>query len=148
MYMLQLFDTANDAQPIDARLIRDGLMRIGRDSNADWSIPDPDCELSRAHCELAVADGTLTLRALGANGVFDDATGQRYPDSTHVTLDAPATLRFGRFRLKASHAPHDDAPIDAARTMVLTPPLGASIAVPDDWSDASAPLPSVNGSLL
>jgi predicted component of type VI protein secretion system len=148
MYMLQLFDTANDLQPIDARLIRDGLMRIGRDSAADWSIADPDCELSRAHCELEVADGALKLRALGANGVFDDATGDRFPDAVDVAVPIPSTLRFGRFRLKASHAPHGDEPVDAARTMVLTPPLGDSTAVPDDWSDGSAPLPSGNGSLL
>ena len=36
-----------------------------------------------------------------------------------------------------------------ARTMVLTPPLGTSTAVPDDWSDASARrCPTANGSLL
>ena len=148
MFMLQLFDTANEIQPIDARLIREGLMRIGRDSAADWSIADPDCELSRAHCELAVADGALTLRALGANGVFDDTTGARFPDAVEVAMPIPSTLRFGRFRLKASHAPHGDDPVDPARTMVLTPPLGSSTAVPDDWSDACVILPSANGSLL
>ena len=148
MYMLQLFDSTNDAHPIDARLIRDGLMRIGRDSGADWSIADPDCELSRAHCELEVADGTLTLRALGANGVFDDATGQRFADSTAVAIAPPRTLRFGRFRLLASHAPHGDTVTDVARTMVLTPPLGSSTSVPDDWSDAASAPPLGNGSLL
>jgi type VI secretion system FHA domain protein len=50
--------------------------------------------------------------------------------------------------LKASHAPHGDEPIDAARTMVLTPPLGTSTVVPDDWSDAGIVLPAANGSLL
>ena len=148
MFMLQLFDTANEIQPIDARLIREGLMRIGRDSAADWSIADPDRELSRAHCELTVADGELTLRALGANGVFDDATGERFPDAVDVPMPVPSTLRFGRFRLRASLAPHGDEPVDATRTMVMTPPLGTSTAVPDDWSDASTILPSANASLL
>ncbi|MBS0480112.1 MAG: FHA domain-containing protein, partial [Proteobacteria bacterium] len=148
MFMLQLFDSADEVQPIDARLIREGLMRIGRDSAADWSIADPDCELSRAHCELSVADGELTLRALGANGVFDDKTGERFPDAVEVAMPIPSTLRFGRFRLKASLAPHGDEPVDAARTMVMTPPLGSSTAVPDDWSDGSVVVPSVNGSLL
>ncbi|MEO5867612.1 MAG: type VI secretion system-associated FHA domain protein [Sphingomonas sp.] len=148
MYMLQLFDSANEVQPIDARLIRDGLMRIGRDSGADWSIADPDCELSRAHCELAVDDRGLTLRSLGANGVFDDTTGARFPDAVAVAMALPATVRFGRFRLRATHAPHGDEPVDAARTMVLTPPLGSSIAVPENWSDATAVPPTGNGSLL
>lgn len=148
MYMLQLFDSTSDAHPVDARLIREGVMRIGRDSGADWSIADPHCELSRAHCELQVADGALVLRALGANGVFDDATGERFGDDAAVVIAPPTTLRFGRFRLLASHAPHGDTATDVARTMVLTPPLGTSTAVPDDWSDAAPVLASGNGSLL
>jgi predicted component of type VI protein secretion system len=138
MYMLQLFDAADALQPIDARLMRDGVMRIGRDSAADWSIADPDCELSRAHCELAVIGNGLQLRALGTNGVYDDATGRRFPDATDVAVPIPSTIRFGRFRLKASHAPHGEEITDAARTLVLTPPLGSSLAVPYDWSDRSA----------
>jgi predicted component of type VI protein secretion system len=148
MYMLQLFDVADETQPIDARLMRDGSIRIGRDSSADWSIADPDCELSRAHCELAVVNNELTLRALGTNGVFDDATGTRFPDAIVVPMVIPSTLRLGRFRLKASRDPLGDPLIDVARTMVLTPPLGSSTAVPQDWSDASAALSPGNGSLL
>lgn len=148
MYMLQLFDRANEVQPIDARLLRDGVLRIGRDSAADWSIADPDFELSRAHCELAVVGDHLNLRALGTNGVFDDASGARFPDATDVAVPVPATLRFGRFKLRASHAPHGDEPADMARTMVLTPPLGTSTAIPDDWSDAGPLTPNDGGSLL
>lgn len=150
MFMLQLFDAADEVQPIDARLIREGLLRIGRDSAADWPIADADCELSRAHCELSVVDGALTLRALGTNGVFDGATGARFPDTVPVPVAIPATLRFGRFRLRADRAPHDDAPIDAVRTMVLTPPMGSSTTVPDNWHD-SMPLVALgtgSGSLL
>ena len=148
MYMLQLFDTADELQPIDARLLRDGSIRIGRDSAADWSIADPECVLSRAHCQLAVVPGGLSLRALGANGVFDDATGARFPDTTDVRMPVPSTIRFGRFRLKASRAPHAESTIDSGRTMVLTPPLGSSAAVPDDWSDAASLPPRGGVSLL
>ena len=145
MYMLQLFDAADEVQPIDARLLREGAMRIGRDAGADWPIADPDCELSRAHCELAAGGDTLLLRSLGANGVYDDRTGTRYPDGTEVAVPPPATLRFGRFRLRVTRAPHGDEAVDAARTMVMTPPLGASVAVPADWSDAGD-LPPLGGS--
>lgn len=148
MYMLQLFDRIDEAQPIDARLLREGVLKIGRDSAADWSIADPDFELSRAHCQLAVTNSGLTLTALGTNGVFDDMTGARFPDSVDVPVALPATLRFGRFRLRASHAPHGDDTADMARTMVLTPPLGTSTAVPDDWADADASIPVGGGSLL
>lgn len=148
MYMLQLFDADNLVTPLDARLIRDGLLRIGRDADADWAIADPDCAISRAHCELSAGRTGLTLRALGANGVFDDDTGERFPDAIEVLLPVPSALRLGRFRMVATQAPHDDGAIDASRTMVLTPPLGASVEVPSDWSDATpAPVPA-GGSLL
>lgn len=148
MYMLQLFDRANEVQPIDARLLRDGVIRIGRGSSADWSIADPDSELSRAHCEIEVAGDHLTLRALGSNGVFDQATGDRFPDTVDIVLPVPSTLRFGRFLLRALRAAHADDSRDMARTMVLTPPLGGSTSVPSDWSDAAPVGPSTGGSLL
>lgn len=148
MYMLQLFDLADELQPIDARLLREGVIRIGRDATADWTLADPDCELSRAHCELAVADGELTLRALGTNGVFDDVSGVRFPDAETVAVAIPMTMRLGRFRLKATRDPLGDVAIDTARTMVLTPPLGSSIAVPDAWPDATTGAGANRGSLL
>jgi predicted component of type VI protein secretion system len=147
MYMLQLFDAADEVQPIDARLIREGLIRIGRDAAADWPIADPSFELSRTHCELALAGDELTLRALGTNGVFDDMTGDRYP-AERVVVTVPTTLRFGRFRLRASRAPHADAPIDVTGTLLMTPPLGLSRDVPEQWSDAGQPIQRGHGSLL
>ncbi len=102
MYMLQLFDRADEVQPIDARLLRDGTIRIGRGSSADWSIADPDSELSRAHCEIEVRGNALSLRALGSNGVFDFMSGDRYPDNVDVAMALPTTLRFGRFLLRAA----------------------------------------------
>lgn len=148
MYMLQLFDADNMITPLDARLIRDGILRIGRDADADWAIADPDCALSRAHCELMVGGNGLTLRALGANGVFDDDTGERYPDATEVLLPVPSALRLGRFRMVATQAPHDDTAIDSGRTMVLTPPLGSSTEVPSEWIDAQPAPARSGGSLL
>lgn len=146
--MLQLFDADDELKPVDARLLREGQLRIGRDGAADWPIADPACELSRSHCELAVDRGYLTLRVLGANGVFDDDTGERFPDATDVTITVPSTLRLGRFRLRASRAPQDEGPIDTGRTMVLTPPLGLSAAVPDDWNEDARIESPGGGSLL
>lgn len=148
MYMLQLFDGDDMVHPLDARLIRDGLLRIGRDSEADWPIADPDCALSRAHCELSVAGGALTLRVLGANGVFDADTGERFPDVIEVALPVPSALQLGRFRMVATHAPHGDIEVDGGRTMVLTPPLGSSVEVPSDWADAGTLGIPGEGSLL
>jgi len=150
MYMLRLFDESDPVHPIDARMLRDGVMRIGRDPACDWAIPDPDREISRTHCAFDASARGLKLSCTGANGVYDDATGARLPDATDILLDLPSTLRLGRFRLVAAPAPHDGLlGGNETRTMVLTPPLGASTDVPTDWSDAAIePRVFEEGSLL
>lgn len=149
MYMLQLFDADDAIKPIDARLLRDGLVRIGRDPQSDWTIPDPERALSRAHCELAPTSEGLLVRSIGANGVFDEQTGARLPDLVEVPLPVPCALRMGRYTLRASPAAFGQGEgHDPTRTMILTPPIGASSAVPTDWSDASTNVPDTGESLL
>src|SRR4051812_36356305 len=148
MYMLQLFDLDDSVQPIDARLLRDGTISIGRDTKCDWPIADPDRALSREHCEVATSTDGLIVRPIGTNGVFDDATGDRLPDLVDVPVGVPFTLRMGRFRIAATLAPLDDEVTDTSRTMVLTPPLGVSTAIPTDWVDAQPIAASGGESLL
>jgi predicted component of type VI protein secretion system len=147
MYMLQLFDAEDAVEPCDVRLLIDGTLKIGRDKAADWSIADPECALSRAHCEVTADAQGLTLRALGSNGVFDDDTGARLPDAVDTPLSVPGAVRMGRFRMVATRA-KPDQPGDSGRTMILTAPLGASTAVPSDWADATTVSVSPTGSLL
>jgi predicted component of type VI protein secretion system len=147
MYMLQLFDADGGAQPIDARLFDEGVLGIGRDPTSDWPIVDTDCALSRAHCELHANPDGLSVRALGANGVFDDGTGQRLPDGELRQLPIPTSLRMGRFRLVASQAP-DMNNVVRAGTLILSPPLGTSSDVPNEWSDGAARAPTGEGSLF
>lgn len=150
MYMLRLFDEGDLVRPIDARLLRDGTLQIGRDPAADWTIPDPDREISRAHCVVSADGQGLAVRCTGTNGVFDDASGARLPDEVAVPIALPTTLRIGRFRLVAAAAPHDAAgAVNENRTMLMTPPLGESTIVPTDWDDARAPAQAfTEGSLL
>ncbi len=153
MYMLQLFESRDDIHPVDARLLSYGVLRVGRDPRADWSIPDPHCALSRTHCEFSVGPSGLTLRSLGANGVFNAATGERLPADTDIAIALPFAVRLGDFRIVATEAPHGDIAGQETRTMVLTPPLGDSLDVPVDWTDkAEATRPGApaitTGSLL
>jgi predicted component of type VI protein secretion system len=148
MYMLQLFDTDDAIQPIDARLLHDGTLTIGRDPGAGWPIADPDCALSRAHCELRADAAGLSLRVMGANGVFDDIAGTRFPDDAPSPVPLPGKLRLGRFRIVATHAPHATADSGDDRTMILSPPLGNSIEVPSEWAEPAAQHAVGDGSLL
>lgn len=150
MYVFRLFDKADPLNPVDARMLREGLLRIGRDSQCDWVVADPDCEISRAHCELRADPDGLVLRSTGANGTFDEASGARLPDDAEVRLELPQSIAFGRYRMTAEFAP--DVALDegaGGRTMVTTAPFGETVDVPNDWIDA-APVPPVlhEGSLL
>jgi predicted component of type VI protein secretion system len=148
MYMLQLFDRDDAVEPCDVRLLRDGTLKIGRDRTADWSIVDPDLALSREHCELTADAHGLTLRALGANGVFDAGTGERLPHAVDTPVRLPGSLRMGRFRLVATRAALPDLPADTGRTMISTAPLGSSTHVMTDWAEPAPDAPAVTGSLL
>ncbi len=150
MYVLRLFDEADLIQPLDARLLREGTLDIGRDPSADWPLPDPDRKISRSHCVLEAGAEGLKLRCIGANGVFDGESGMRFPDDEAVRIDIPRTLRIGRYRLLVAVAPYEMIDSDGEnRTMVMTPPLGPSMVVPSDWSDApSAASGFGQGSLL
>ena len=67
MYRLQLFDDAHSLQPVDARILHEGILTIGRDPSANWTIADPDCAPDEG-CSApgCVADGCGTCQA--ANG--------------------------------------------------------------------------------
>jgi predicted component of type VI protein secretion system len=148
MYKLQLFDAADPPQLIDARLFAEGGMTIGRDPRANWSIEDPECALSRWHCELLARPEGLIVRAMGANGVFFQDTGERLPEGDETVLRMPCSLELGNFRLTASIAPFSGIEADANSTMILTPPVGSSADVPTEWEDALCLTHDARGSLL
>jgi predicted component of type VI protein secretion system len=148
MYRLQLFADADSFQPIDARFLNDGRISIGRDPSVDWSIADPACAISRVHCQLQADRAGLVLTPVGANGVFDDDSGERFDDGVGTPLEVPCTLRIGGFRLVAAEAPQSAIAGDGDMTMMLTPPMGTSLDIPEDWSDATPVIESPTESLL
>lgn len=99
LYRLELFHRATNAGPLAARTIDTGILAIGRDDMAAWSIPDPSRTLSRFHCEVSIRDGAVMLRSIGANGVFDESTGARLPHGEPVRIAPPFTFTLGAFRI-------------------------------------------------
>lgn len=150
MYILRLFEHDVLTQPIDARLLREGALVIGRDPAVDWVMHDPECRISRSHCAIRVDGDAIHLRSMGANGVFDDVTNERFPADAESAIAVPTTLRFGNFRLVVDHAAQAHAGVGGeSQTLILTPPLGNSADVPGDYADrmpAAAHRPT--GSLL
>jgi len=70
MFVCRLFPKDRPGDQIDARLLVEGRMTLGRGSAADWIFGDWDAQLSRIHCSLEIEDGRLHLRDLSSNGVF------------------------------------------------------------------------------
>jgi predicted component of type VI protein secretion system len=150
MYLLRLFHRTDPAQPIAAHMLSDGITRVGRDPSADWTIPDPECTISRHHLEIDCEDGALRLRPLGANGVFRSGDGERLQDGGQISLTLGDAVDFGPYRMMVDSVPfatQSGASFD--RTVVFAAPFGEQRAMPQDWADASE-LPTLQdeGSLL
>ena len=150
VYLLKLFHDSDLVQPIDAHMVGEGMTLIGRDPGADWVIADPECQVSRNHCELLVEHGELALRAVGANGVFRGDGEERLPTGEVVPIALGDTFSFGRYRVVVDRVPFADrSEQNAGHTLVMTPPFGDSTMVPSDWTDANGPaVLAGDGSLL
>jgi predicted component of type VI protein secretion system len=150
MYLVKLFHQSDPLRPVETRMTPEGVIRVGRDPASDWVVRDEECEISRNHLELHLRAGRLMLRPLGTNGVFHGASAERLQDESDVPLGVGDRFRFGRYSMLIEACPFAGAPRDgAARTMILSAPLGESAIVPSEWSDAVEPQDvSDTGSLL
>ena len=66
MYICRLFHKDQPFEQIDARIIAEGQITIGRDPDADWILTDADGTLSRLHCTLAVTEKVVVVVAAWA----------------------------------------------------------------------------------
>lgn len=82
-----------DAVAPQTRQIAGGELAIGRGTESDWVLPDPERLLSRRHCVLAYRAGLWQIADLSSNGTF--LNGEAAPIGA-----APRDLRSGdRLRL-------------------------------------------------
>lgn len=135
MYICRLFHRDRPLEQVDARLIADVPVSLGRDPGADWPVDDPASTLSRRHCVLVAEGGRLSLYDKSTNGVFLPS-GERAPRDAAAVLAEGDSVRLGGFLLVVEAA--SDAPIDAGATTVLTPGWRGATPVAVDWSDAEA----------
>jgi predicted component of type VI protein secretion system len=136
LYILKMFENADLAQPVDARLLRAGTITIGRDPANDWAIADPKCEISRRHCQFDATEEGLTLTVQGANGVYNADTQARLPDNVAAPVTVPSSFLIGDYRIVVAPAPQtNDGDQREGQTLILSPPLGTSIDIPGDYDD-------------
>lgn len=140
MYIFRLFQANDPATAIDARLLAEGALTVGRDPESDWVMIDPTCEISREHLTVRIAGNDLVLHCKGSNGVFDDVRDVRFPNGTDLPLAVPAALRLGPYRLVADHAPQaalNDLR-DVSGTLLMSLP---TVDRPDAHAEWDEPVP-------
>lgn len=148
MFVCRLFRRDRPFEQIEARLLSEGRMTLGRDPSADWPIEDADSVLSRIHCTLAVEEGRLLLYDSSTNGTFLD-DGSRAPAGAPVELLPGQSLRLGALSVLVDRP--DERPLASAEgTTIHGIPGGARTPLASDWSDPG-PAPATahrEGSLL
>ena len=88
MFICRLFHRDRPFEQIEARLLADGAITVGRDPNADWPLPDPEATLSRLHCTLTVESDRLYLRDTSTNGTLVEGEPVVAPDRGALVREA------------------------------------------------------------
>jgi predicted component of type VI protein secretion system len=145
MFVCRLFHRDRPFEQVEARLLSDGAITVGRDPGADWPLPDPDLTLSRHHCTLTVENGRLLLRDTSTNGTQVD--GAPIARDAVVELRPRQTVNLGALIIVIDQ-PVADEVVGAATTILGGLEIGHTPA-PEQWTDGSQPsAPYSEGSLL
>ena len=138
-----------DGVPPETRTVGGGEFTIGRGTECDWVLPDPERVLSKRHCVVAFDGNAWRVTDTSTNGTFLNQLTDR------VDADAPRLLRdgdrlvFGAYEIEAvfdrqPSAPSRDVPARDSRPESLNndrltsdpfPVLGAdplAVALPSD----------------
>lgn len=83
--------TPADQQPLTKTLGREGLLRIGRDDSADWTLADRSGGISRNHCMIRCVDGAFVVQDTSSNGTFVNDGSERIRGS-HTLRDGDRLL--------------------------------------------------------
>lgn len=157
---LRLFHQSDPFRQIEARVMPEGELTIGRDAAADWVIPDPDRAVSRLHCVVALKDGRVTLRDTSSNGVRLGETRTRLAPLEPTPAPLGETFRLGDFMIVIDGADmaadlFEGGGFDAPFNQPLlrdTTVRGEDVSIPTEWTAGDslfeAPRPAADGSLL
>jgi predicted component of type VI protein secretion system len=132
MITLRLFKSSDPFQEIESRVAGQGDLVIGRDSSADWHIPDQQRDLSRRHCILTIDGKRIFLRDVSTGGVTIGVERQRAPYGERCELAPGDTVFLGEFMIlldvEGASELEGDPVIDAAA--IPAPAPGAVSAAP------------------
>ena len=115
------------------------MTRVGRDPGADWAIPDPECEISRHHLEIALRERHARLAPAGRERRLPQrrrrAASRRRRGVARRSATRSISANIGWSSIP-SPSPRDRARPSTARW--CSPRRSVSNATcPTDWPDAS-----------
>ena len=119
-----------DRVPPQTRTVSGGEFSIGRGSENDWVLPDPERVLSKRHCIFAYRSGGWQITDRSTNGTFLNRESEPIGDGMQRDLRDGDRLRLGPYELEA----HITEAANSARRPVpertLSRPLRLRISAP------------------
>jgi predicted component of type VI protein secretion system len=130
----------------EMRRVTGGEFAIGRGSESDWVLPDPEKHLSRRHCVLRFRNGQWQVVGSSTNGTFLNSEVVPLESRPARTLEDRDRLRFGAYEIEVRLAPPETqkarGPAPRNQKAKCHPfgddPLG-HVSLPTDRSDQFAP---------
>lgn len=118
-----------DSVPPQTRKVTGGELSIGRGTENDWVLPDPDRVLSKRHCVIAFRQGGWQVADVSSNGTFvnreRDPIG---PGRLHPLVDGDR-LRLGSYEMELRLEEDDQ--------VAFAPPSGRSASPPSSFDRAA-----------
>ncbi len=105
----------------EIRTLTGGSLTLGRSSDNDWMLLDPDRQLSKSHCTISITRRGATLRDTSSNGVFINGALQRVPRDTEVAIADGDEIQLGDYLILVEEA--EAVPQPYATQPLATQPL-------------------------
>ena len=99
-----------------------GNLVIGRGTDADWTINDPDMFVSRAHCTISGSDGEYAVTDSSRGGLFVDGADMALGAGKTTDLRDGTRIRMGDFVFAARI--EDDLAAEQQKPLRTTPDIG------------------------
>jgi type VI secretion system FHA domain protein len=89
----------------EMRRVTGGEFAIGRGTESDWVLPDPEKHLSKRHCLVAFRNGQWQIAGTSTNGTFLNGEDVPLESRPPRTLEDRDRLRFGAYEIEVRLEP-------------------------------------------